>query len=155
VLSALVALFGFAGLTVTIADPIRQIGWLPALIVARGSNAAFSGVLLGLALARRAHWTERFLSRSEGASQLPRLLLRWPIAIVVLAGLFDVLGLVAYTYGLEISHVWLVGLASSFGPVVAVVIAVLFLGERPRPIQWLGMVGIVVGIVLIGLSRTA
>jgi len=154
VLFALVALFGFAGLTVTIADPIRQIGWLPALIAARSANATFSGVLLALALARRAAWTERFLSPSQPASGPSARLMRWPVTIVILAGLFDVIGLVAYTYGLQISQVWLVGLASSFGPVVAVLVAVLLLGERPRPVQWLGMVGIVVGISLIATSRS-
>lgn len=151
VLFALVALFGFAGLTTIIADPIREIGWLPALIAARSSNALLSAVLLGVALARPAAWTERFVKPNAPVSGVGPL--RWPIAVVVLAGLFDVAGLVSYTIGLEVSQVWLVGLASSFGPVVAVLVAVLFLGERPRPIQWLGMLGIVFGIALIGLSR--
>lgn len=151
VLFALVALFGFAGLTTIIADPIREIGWLPALIAARSSNALLSAVLLFVALARPAAWTERFVKPSAPVSGAGPL--RWPIAIVVLAGLFDVAGLVSYAIGLEVSQVWLIGLASSFGPVVAVVVAVLFLDERPRPVQWLGMLGIVVGIVLIGLSR--
>ncbi len=151
VLFALVALFGFAGLTVTIADPIREIGWLPALIAARSSNAVLSATLLVIALVRPMAWTERFVNPNPPVSGVGPL--RWPIAIVVLAGLFDVLGLVSYAIGLEVSQVWLIGLASSFGPVVAVLVAVLFLGERPRPIQWLGMIGILVGIGLIGLSR--
>jgi chloramphenicol-sensitive protein RarD len=72
---------------------------------------------------------------------------------VVLAGLLDVAGLVSFGIGLETSLVWLVGLASSFGPVAAVIVAVLFLGERPRPVQWLGIVAIAMGIVLIGLPQ--
>ena len=152
VLFALVALFGFAGLTVVIADPIREIGWLPSLIAARSSNALLSGLLLAVVLARPAAWTERFVKPNAPVSGIASL--RWPIAVVVLAGLFDVAGLVSYAVGLEVSQVWLVGLASSFGPVVAVLIAVLFLGERPRPVQWLGMLGIVIGISLIGLSRS-
>ena len=152
VLFALVALFGFAGLTVVIADPIREIGWLPALIAARSANAVLSAGLLFVALARPVGWTERFVKPNAPVTGAAPL--RWPIAIVVLAGLFDVVGLVSYAIGLEVSLVWLVGLASSFGPVVAVLVAVLFLGERPRPVQWLGMIGIVVGIILIGLSRS-
>ena len=151
VLFAVVALFGFAGLTVTVADPIREIGWLPALIAARSSNALLSSMLLFVALARPARWTERFIHPSPPVSGVGPL--RWPIAVVVLAGLFDVVGLVSYTIGLQVSQVWLVGLASSFGPVVAVLVAVLVLGERPRPVQWLGMLGILAGIALIGLSR--
>ncbi|MCI0345727.1 MAG: DMT family transporter [Chloroflexi bacterium] len=150
VLFALVALFGFAGLTVAIADPIREIGWLPALIAARSSNAVLSAALLFVVLARPAAWTERFVNPSAPAIGIGPL--RWPIAVVLLAGVLDVGGLVSYTIGLEVSQVWLVGLASSFGPVVAVLVAVLFLGERPRPTQWLGMIGIVIGIALIGLS---
>ena len=152
VLFALVALFGFAGLTVVIADPIREIGWLPALIAARSSNAVLSSALLVIALARPAGWMERFVKPNAPARGVGPL--RWPIAIVVLAGLFDVGGLVSYAIGLEVSQVWLVGLASSFGPVVAVLVAVLFLGERPRPVQWLGMIAIVIGIALIGLTRS-
>jgi drug/metabolite transporter (DMT)-like permease len=152
VLFALVALFAFAGLTVTIADPIRQIGWLPALIAARASNATLSTILLGIVLLRPVGWTRRFIEPNAPGGPVPAIM-RWPIAVVFLAGFVDVIGLVSYAIGLEVSLVWLVGLASSFGPVVAVLVAVVFLGERPRRVQWLGMIGIVAGIVLIGLSR--
>ena len=151
VLFGIVALVGFAGLTVTMADPIRSIGWLPALIVSRGTNAVLGAVLLAIALARPWGWAEPFLAgRTRG---LARRSLRSPAMAVVLAGLLDVAGLVSYGIGLETSAVWLVGLASSFGPVAAVIVAVLFMGERPRPIQWLGMAAIVAGIVLIGVDR--
>jgi drug/metabolite transporter (DMT)-like permease len=42
-------------------------------------------------------------------------------------------------------------LASSFGPAVTIVVAVAFLGERLRPIQWLGLAGVLAGVVAIGL----
>jgi drug/metabolite transporter (DMT)-like permease len=67
----------------------------------------------------------------------------------VAAGLVDIAGLVAFNIGLEISLAWLVGLASSFAPAVAVLVAVLFLGERPRPIQWFGLLGIAAGLLLV------
>ena len=66
-------------------------------------------------------------------------------------GVLDVGGFIAYAVGLEVSLAWIVGLASSFGPAVAVMVAVGFLGERLRPIQWLGLVAIAVGLVLIAL----
>ena len=50
--------------------------------------------------------------------------------LVALAGLFDVLGLVVFMYGLENAETWLVGLASSFGPAVTILAGVAFLGER-------------------------
>ena len=63
-------------------------------------------------------------------------------AAVVLAGILDVLGLMSFTYGLEHAETWLVGLASSFGPAVTIIVAVALLGERLRPIQWVGLAGI-------------
>jgi drug/metabolite transporter (DMT)-like permease len=56
-----------------------------------------------------------------------------------------------FAYGLEHAETWLVGLASSFGPAVTIIAAVALLGERLRPIQWLGLAGILVGMIAIGL----
>jgi len=166
---ALVALVGFAALTVTMADPIRSIGWLPALIVSRGTNVALGAGLLAYALARPSRRFDPFLSGGDqvaapavvavpgvvaASGPAGRSVLRSAAMAVVLAGLLDVAGLVSFGIGLETSLVWLVGLASSFGPVAAVIVAVLFLGERPRPVQWLGIVAIATGIVLIGLDRS-
>jgi drug/metabolite transporter (DMT)-like permease len=36
----------------------------------------------------------------------------------------------------------MVGLAASFGPAVTIMVAVAFLGERLRPVQWFGLLGI-------------
>ena len=59
-----------------------------------------------------------------------------------LAGLLDVIGTVAFAIGLAVAPTWIVGLASSFGPAVAVIVAVALWGERLRPSQWLGLAGI-------------
>ena len=55
--------------------------------------------------------------------------------------------------GLETAPTWLVGLASSFGPAVTIIAAVAFLGERLKPIQWVGLGGILVGMIAIGLPK--
>ena len=47
-------------------------------------------------------------------------------------GVLDVIGLVSFAYGLEHAETWLVGLASSFGPAVTIIVAVALLGERLR-----------------------
>jgi len=73
------------------------------------------------------------------------------IGAVVLAGVLDIVGLMSFAYGLEVAETWLVGLASSFGPAVTIVVAVAFLGERLKPIQWLGLAGVLVGMIAIGL----
>jgi drug/metabolite transporter (DMT)-like permease len=70
---------------------------------------------------------------------------------VILAGALDVIGLAAFAYGLEHADTWLVGLASSFGPAVTIIVAVALLGERLRPTQWIGLGGILVGMIAIGL----
>jgi len=41
--------------------------------------------------------------------------------------------------------------ASSFGPAVPIIVAVAFLGERLKPVQWVGLAGIGAGLVAIAL----
>ena len=65
--------------------------------------------------------------------------------------MLDIIGVVAFTIGLEVAPTWIVGLASSFGPVVAVIVAVALWGERLRPSQWVGLVGIGAGLVAVAI----
>ena len=69
----------------------------------------------------------------------------------MLAGCLDVIGLIAFATGLESAPTWMVGLAASLGPAVTIMVAVAFLGERLRPIQWIGLAGILTGMVCIAL----
>jgi drug/metabolite transporter (DMT)-like permease len=73
------------------------------------------------------------------------------IAAAAAAGLLDIVGFVAFAIGLEIAPTWIVGLASSFGPAVAVIVAVALWGERLRPSQWVGLTGIAAGLVAVAL----
>jgi drug/metabolite transporter (DMT)-like permease len=139
---ALVALVLFALMTVGSAGPIREVGWLPAMLVSRMTNVATSTILLVLALRSASPRVDALL---EGS--LPRNGRAWGIAGA--AGLLDVVGLVSFGIGLELAPTWEVGLASSFGPAIAVLVAVTFLRERPRPTQWLGLLAIAVGIGLV------
>jgi uncharacterized membrane protein len=59
---------------------------------------------------------------------------------------------VSYTIGLEVAPTWLVGLASSFGPALVVLVAVAFLGERLRPSQWLGLGMLASGLVVLAVA---
>ena len=70
----------------------------------------------------------------------------------MLAGTCDLIGFVAYTIGLEVAPTWLVGLASSFGPALVVLIAVAFLGERLRPSQWLGLAMLAGGLLVLAVA---
>ena len=73
------------------------------------------------------------------------------IAVITVAGVLDVIGLIAFATGLESAPTWMVGLASSFGPAITILVAVAFLGERLRPAQWLGLAGILTGMVAIAI----
>jgi drug/metabolite transporter (DMT)-like permease len=77
---------------------------------------------------------------------------RAALLATVASGLFDVIAYIAYAIGLEIAPVWLVGLASSFGPVLAVGYAIRRLGERPHATQWAGLALIALGVVVLALS---
>ena len=142
---ALAALVLFAVATVTMAGPIKAAGWLPVVLVSRIANTIVSCVLLGAVLASRSPRLEPFVAASEPAT-------RATFALVALAGLLDVLGLISFAIGLEVAETWLVGLASSFGPAVAVLVAVAFLGERLRRTQWLGLAGIAAGLLFVATS---
>ena len=54
--------------------------------------------------------------------------------------------------GLEVAPTWLVGLASSFGPVLAVAYAVWRLGERPHATQWAGLALLAGGVVVLAVA---
>ncbi|MEK6720131.1 MAG: DMT family transporter [Chloroflexota bacterium] len=142
-------LFGFAALvlfalmTIASSTPIREVGWLEFSLLARTVNVVAVWLLLVASLATNAPALRPFLAAGEARSR------RGAIAIL-LAGLLDVAGLISFTYGLEVAETWIVGLASSFGPAIAVVVAVLFMRERLRPTQWLGL-----GILAAGLGAVA
>jgi drug/metabolite transporter (DMT)-like permease len=144
VLLAVVALVCFAVLIVGSSGPIRQFGWLQITFVERLANNAAVWLLLLVTRTLRPHGSETLLDHSEAST-------RAGFSIVLLAGLLDVGGLIALAIGLQVSLAWLVGLASSFAPVVAVLVAVGFLGERLRPIQWIGLLAIVAGLALVTL----
>jgi drug/metabolite transporter (DMT)-like permease len=145
VIVAVFTLIGFAVMTVLLAGPIREHGWLPVIVGSRIGNTA--GALAILAIGLRA-----------GSSRLTPLMIpfrgwsRIAVIAVVCSGLFDVSGFIAFSIGLEIAPAWLIGLASSFGPVLVVGWAVAYLGERPQPTQWVGLGVLAVGVATLALS---
>ena len=142
---ALVTMLLFAVLTVALAGPIKANGWLPVMLGSRMSNTSVGVLLLVLALARRDGPLGVLLGPPGGFGRLA-------LALVAVAGACDLAGFVAYTVGLEIAETWLVVLASSFGPALVVVVAVLFLGERLRPSQWLGLGMLASGLVVLAVA---
>jgi drug/metabolite transporter (DMT)-like permease len=134
----------FAFVTVLMSDPIRAHGWLPVAVGSRIANATFVLTLLAVG--------------SRGSAFLRPLMLpadpwsRVAVALVLVTGLFDVGGFIAFAIGLEIAPVWLIGLSSSFGPVLAIGYAVWRLGERLKPMQWAGLGMLGVGVLVLAVS---
>lgn len=145
---AVIALVLFATMSIGSDIVIERSGWLETLLVSRVSNAFLSTLILVAAMTVFRRFAGAILAGVDGADgSIDRRI----VAFLLLAGTLDVLGLIVFTYGLEYAETWLVGLASSFGPAVTIVFAVLFLGERLRRIQWLGLGFVLAGMVAIGL----
>ena len=145
VVFAVIALVGFAIMTVGAAEAIERSGWLEVLVVSRIVTSIVS-VAAVVVLTAVAHPRLQAILQVDTVDRGARA---W--AIVVLAGVLDVTGLIVFAIGLEQAETWLVGLVSSFGPAVTILIAVVFLGERLRRVQWLGVAGVGLGLVLIAL----
>lgn len=137
---AIVALLCWAFVTIGTTISVREAGVLPVILVARAANTATVWSLTGL---RRVFRPHDLPSRHSITRQV--------VGMTVLAGVLDVAGYLVYATGLEQSLAWLVGLTSSFGPAIVVLIAVGFLGDRLRPIQWLGLAALALGVILIAL----
>ena len=144
VLFSIVAMLLFAILTVGMATPIAAAGWLPVLVTSRIANAATIWTVLAIVVLAKPRGSGVLL-----ASSAPRT--RLAIAAALVAGVVDIAGFVAFAIGLEVAPTWIVGLASSFGPAVAVLVAVVLWGERLRPTQWVGLAGIAAGLVAVAL----
>ena len=145
VIFAVVALVLFSLMAITTDIALETAGWLQVLLSSRLVTATISVVAVAV-LAIAARRSEPSLT---GEFEIWRR--RRVIPILILAGTLDVLGLMSFAIGLETAPTWMVGLASSFGPAVTIIVAVVFLGERLKPIQWLGLVGIAVGMIAIAL----
>ena len=145
VVFALVALVLFSLMAITTDVALETMSWIQIYTIARVVNASI-GIAAVVILARRAG--SALGHRPEGGPTWsnPRV-----VGALVLVGVLDVVGLVAFATGLETAPTWMVGLAASFGPAVTIMVAVAFLGERLRPVQWFGLLGILTGMVCIAI----
>ena len=153
VIFAIVALVLFSMMAITTDIALESAGWLQVLLASRTVTAVIS-VLAVVVVAWRAGRGTRAvieIDQAEPPAQDRTSRRGRIVALILLAGLLDVLGLASFAIGLETAPTWLVGLASSFGPAVTILVAVAFLGERLKRIQWFGLAGVAVGMVAIAL----
>ncbi len=151
VVFAIVALVLFSVMTIGLAAAVESAPWLAVITVSRIVNAIASvlAVVAVTAIRARTQQDHAPAPGDDGSAGGYRDARIW--AVVAVAGLLDVLGLISLAVGLDSAPTWLVGLASSFGPAITILVAVAFMGERLKPIQWLGLAGILAGMVAIGL----
>ena len=145
VVFALVALVLFSLMAITTDVALETMSWIQIYTIARVVNASIGTVVL-LVLAQRAG--SALGHRPEGGPLWSNSRI---VGALVLVGVLDVMGLIAFAIGLETAPTWMVGLAASFGPAVTIMVAVAFLGERLRPVQWFGLLGILTGMVCIAI----
>lgn len=145
---AIVALVLFATMSIGSDIVIDRATWIELVLVSRTANAVLSSMILVLAMSAGRRMAQPLLIGEEGVDGVMD---RRVVGYILLAGILDLLGLAVFTYGLESAETWLVGLASSFGPAVTIIVAVAFLGERLKPVQWIGLAGVLVGMLAIGL----
>ena len=144
VVFAVVALVLFALMAITMDVALDSAGWLQVLLLSRLVTAAISiAAVVGAAIAGR--------RASTSAPAMGPVQVRRVVAMLLVAGSLDVAGLISFAIGLSSAPTWMVGLASSFGPAITILVAVALLGERLRPVQWFGLVGVAIGMVAIGL----
>lgn len=144
VIFAVVALVLFACMAITMDIALETADWLQVLVVSRLVIGVVTLIAIGVL-------TGRPRVGDPAATGLRPLLTRRLIAMLVVAGALDALGLISFAVGLSGAPTWMVGLASSFGPAVTILVAVAFLGERLKRIQWFGLSGVAAGMVAIGL----
>lgn len=145
---AIVALVLFATMSIGSDIVIDRATWIELVLVSRTANAVLSSMILVLAMSAGRRMAQPLLIGEEGVDGVMD---RRVVGYILLAGILDLLGLAVFTYGLESAETWLVGLASSFGPAVTIIVAVAFLGERLKAVQWIGLAGVLVGMLAIGL----
>jgi drug/metabolite transporter (DMT)-like permease len=143
VIFAVVALVLFAFMAITMDIALDSADWIQVLLVSR-LVIGFVSILAiaGVAVAGR---------RERGEPSGRPVPIRRVAVMLVIAGALDAAGLVSFAIGLSNAPTWLVGLASSFGPAVTILVAVAFLGERLKGVQWLGLIGVAIGMIAIGL----
>jgi drug/metabolite transporter (DMT)-like permease len=156
VIFAIVALVLFSMMAITTDIALESAGWLQVLLASRVVTAAVSIAIVAIvALIARTRGGRPTAAIADPATPTPTGEAAWDrrrvVAVIVLAGILDVLGLISFAIGLETAPTWLVGLASSFGPAVTILVAVAFLGERLKRIQWFGLAGVAVGMIAIAL----
>jgi drug/metabolite transporter (DMT)-like permease len=131
---ALLAMALLGGFVFGVAYQSDELGWLVPVFLARACTTIFL-----LAITTRAR-------ELDLPDRSPRLL-----GTIVLLGLLDTSGYVAFNLGVGHADTSIVATASAPYAVIPIVMGVAVLHERPAPVQRLGVALVLGGLVLLGL----
>lgn len=134
-LFALAAMVLLGGFVLGVSVKTDELGWLAPVFLARLGAT----VLVALTALHGGRW--RFPDRS------PRV-----IGAIALLAVLDTVGYVSFNLGTEHEDTAVVAAASAPYAVIPVVAGVLFLHERPTPVQWAGIGLVIAGLVLLGVA---
>ena len=130
---ALLAMLGFGVLGFLLATVSRSYGALPMVVLLRAGTTA---LLVAFAAARRP----------------PLAVPTAAAAVMVLIGIVDTGGNLAYGYGATLGYASIVATASSAYPLIPFVLGVTVLRERIAPNQLAGVTLLLLGLLLLGVS---
>lgn len=148
---ALIALLVASGQPIIASLVIEHAGWLPALTVARSTNAAIVVVVL-FVIGRRRQLRERARGSRDAVDPTSVALTgagRRTIAILLAASAVEFIAVACFFAGLAAGPTWLVGLTSSFAPLIVIGAGLWLFRERPRPLQWAGIALVLVSTVFL------
>ena len=91
-----------------------------------------------------------FVTATRGWDKLPKLM-SVPVLMLLLAGLAGAASWLFYFNALRLADVSHVAPIDKLSTVIAVVLAVVLLRERPAPVNWVGIVLMVAGAYLVAL----
>ena len=137
---AIAAMIGWGVASYITGRYAQRLGWYYPVMVTRVVEVVVVG-LVGLVLAG--------LGRDRGRPGEP---LRWRYGVPLLAGVFDIVALLAFSRGSQLGLVSIVSAASASFPLIVVAGGIVVFHERPRPIQWVGVACTIGGLILLGLG---
>ena len=145
-LAALGAVLIGSAVSVMMQHPIRANGWVPTIIGVRVGIAIATGVALFVMSRYRPGMAG--LDGPRSGLTLPRRFL----GFIFLIGCFDAAALSSFSIGLSTAPAWLVAIVAATSPIVLLVGGLLFLRERLRPTQWVGVAFVFCSMAIIAFG---
>jgi drug/metabolite transporter (DMT)-like permease len=129
--------------------PIVEHGPIQAVVVQRCFTVAFLVLLVaGTSLHRRRRARSTAQPTATGPTPRHRGGRPGTVALLLAMAAIDATGFIGFAFGMSLAPAWLLGLVSQSGRLVAAFVANAVFRDKLRPIQWVGIGLVAVGLVL-------